>query len=167
MEESQHLKKIYGMFEMIIYLYIFLDVYINTLSLNYNDNRFVAKINSRLWQLPIFINVVLGHVVLLGIILMVASGANARKNIDYNFYKHFLYPFLIGAFLFCSSIIVIQKYSSWPQVFFYGLTYLFGAVILHVAFANLTKRIKAKLKKDLWNVEEESFLQNIELIDGP
>lgn len=165
MEESQHLKKIYGMFEMIIYLYIFLDVYINTLSLNYNDNRFVAKINSRLWQLHIFTNVVLSHGVLLGIILIVASGANARKNIDYNFYKHFLYPFLVGAFFFGSSIIVIQKYSSWPQVFFYGLTYLFGAVILHVAFANLTKRIKAKLKKDLWNVEEESFMQNSELID--
>jgi len=165
MEESQHLKKIYGMFEMMIYLYIFLDVYINTLSLSYNDNRFVAKINSRLWQLQNFTNVMLSHGVLLGIILIVASGANARKNIDYNFNKHFLYPFLLGAFFFCSSIIVIQKYSGWSQVFFYGLTYLFGAVILHVAFANLTKRIKAKLKKDLWNVQEESFLQNTELID--
>ncbi len=43
MEESQHLKKIYGMFEMMIYLYIFLDVYINTLSLNYNNNTIRCK----------------------------------------------------------------------------------------------------------------------------
>ncbi len=52
-------------------------------------------------------------------------------------------------------------------MFFYGLTYLFGAVILHVAFANLTKRIKTKLKKDLWNVQEESFKQNTEYIENP
>ncbi len=60
----------------------------------------------------------LSHGVLLGIILIVALGANARKNIDYNFYKHFLYPFLVGAFFYGSSIIVIQKYR-WlePGVF--------------------------------------------------
>ena len=72
MEESQHLKKIYGMLEMIIYFYIFLDVYINTLSLNYNGYKLVARINSKLWQLPIFTNILLSHAVLLGIILAVA-----------------------------------------------------------------------------------------------
>src|SRR5665213_1522783 len=116
MEESPHLKKIYGMFEMIIYLYIFLDVYINTLSLNYNNYKFAAKINSKLWRLPIFTDVVLSHAVLLGIIMMVALGANARKNLEYDFYKHFFYPFLIGSFLYGSSIIVIQKYDGWTQV---------------------------------------------------
>ena len=147
MEESQHLKKLYGMFEMVIYLYIFLDVYINTLSLNYNNYTFAAKINSKLWRLHLFTDIILSHGVLLGIILIVALGANARKNIDYNFYKHFLYPFLIGGILYASSIIVIQKYGGWSQVFFYGLTYLFGAVILHVAFANLTKENKSKTQE--------------------
>jgi hypothetical protein len=167
MEESQHLKKIYGMFEMIIYLYIFLDVYINTLSLNYNHSKFVAKINSKLWKLHVFTDIILSHTVLLGIIMIVALCANARKNIEYDFYKHFFYPFLAGSIFYGSSIIVIQKYNGWTQVIFYGLTYLLGAVILHVAFANLTKRIKTKLKKDLWNVEEESFLQNTEYVENP
>lgn len=167
MEESQHLKKIYGMFEMIIYLYIFLDVYINTLSLNYNYSAFAAKINSKLWRLNVFTDVILSHTVLLGIIMIVALCANARKNIEYDFYKHFFYPFLIGCVLYGSSLIVIQKYDGWTQVIFYGLTYLIGAVILHVAFANLTKRIKTKLKKDLWNVQEESFLQNTEFVENP
>jgi len=167
MEESQHLKRIYGMFEMIIYLYIFLDVYINTLSLNYNHSKFAIKINSKLWRLHVFTDVIHSHAVLLGIIMMVALGANARKNLEYDFYKHFFYPFLIGSFFYGSSLIVIRKYDGWTQVAFYGLTYLFGAVILHVSFANLTKRIKAKLKKDLWNVQEESFLQNIELVESP
>ena len=167
MEESQHLKKIYGMFEMIIYLYIFLDVYINTLSLNYNHSKFVAKINSKLWKLNVFTDIILSHTVLLGIIMIVALCANARKNIEYDFYKHFFYPFLAGSIFYGSSIIVIQKYNGWVQVIFYGLTYLLGAVILHVAFANLTKRIKTKLKKDLWNVEEESFLQNTEYVENP
>lgn len=167
MEESQHLKKLYGMFEMMIYLYIFLDVYINTLSLNYNQFKFAAKINSKLWKLNIFTDVILSHTVLLGIIIVVALGANARKNIEYDFYKHFFYPFLIGSILYGSSFIVIQKYDGWTQVIFYGLTYLFGAVILHVAFANLTKRIKTKLKKDLWNVQEESFLQNTQFVENP
>jgi hypothetical protein len=166
MEESQHLKKIYGMFEMIIYLYIFLDVYINTLSLNYNHSKFVAKINSKLWKLHVFTDIILSHTVLLGIIMIVALCANARKNIEYDFYKHFFYPFLAGSIFYGSSIIVIQKYNGWTQVIFYGLTYLLGAVILHVAFANLTKRIKTKLKKDLWNVEEESFLQNTEYVEN-
>ena len=103
----------------------------------------------------------------MGIIIIVALGANARKNIEYDFYKHFFYPFLIGSILYGSSLIVIQKYDGWTQVIFYGLTYLLGAVILHVAFANLTKRIKTKLKKDLWNVQEESFLQNTEFVENP
>lgn len=167
MEESQHLKKLYGMFEMMIYLYIFLDVYINTLSLNYNQYKLVTKINSKLWKLNVFTDVVLSHTVLLGIIIVVASGANARKNIEYDFYKHFFYPFLIGSILIGSSLVVIQKYDGWTQVIFYGSTYLLGAVILHVAFANLTKRIKTKLKKDLWNVQEESFLQNTEFVENP
>jgi len=167
MEESQHLKKLYGMFETMIYLYIFLDVYINTLSLNYNQFKFAAKINSKLWKLPIFTDVILSHTVLIGIIIIIALGANARKNMEYDFYKHFFYPFLIGSVLYGSSLIIIQKYDGWTQVIFYGLTYLFGAVILHVAFANLTKRIKTKLKKDLWNVQEESFLQNTEFVENP
>ena len=155
------------MLEMMIYLYIFLDVYINTLSLNYNQYKFPAKINSKLWKLNVFTDVILSHTVLLGIIIIVALGANARKNIEYDFYKHFFYPFLIGSILYGSSLIVIQKYDGWTQVIFYGLTYLLGAVILHVAFANLTKRIKTKLKKDLWNVQEESFLQNTEFVENP
>src|ERR1022692_2411434 len=165
MEESQHLKKIYGMLEMIIYFYIFLDVYINTLSLKYNGYKLVARINSKLWQLPIFTNIRLSHAVLLAVIVVVALGANARKNIDYDVYKHFLFPFLMGGCFFGSSIVLIQKYDGWTQVILYGLTYLLGAVMLHVAFANLTKRIKTKLKKDLWNVQEESFQQNTELQD--
>ena len=167
MEESQHLKKIYGMFEMTIYLYLFLDVYINTLSLNYNQSKFAIKINSKLWRIPVFTDVILSHAVLLGIIIIVALGANARKNLEYDFYRHFFYPFLIGSILYGSSLIVVQKYDGWTQVAFYGLTYLLGAVILHVSIANLTKRIKTKLKKDLWNVQEESFLQNTELIESP
>src|SRR5450432_262673 len=167
MEESQHLKKMYGMFEMIIYLYIFLDVYINTLSLNYNNYKFASKINSKLWHLHIFTDVILSHAVLFGIIMIVALGANATKNIEYNFYKHFFYPLLIGCTVYGSSIIVIQRYNGWAQVILYGLTYLLGAVILHIAFANLTKKIKTKLKKDLWNVQEESFKQNTEFIENP
>ncbi|HUZ59332.1 MAG TPA: type IV secretory system conjugative DNA transfer family protein [Hanamia sp.] len=167
MEENAHLKKIYGMFEMIIYLYIFLDVYINTLSLNYNKYKFAAKINSKLWKLPVFTDVIFSHAVLLSIIIIVALCANARKNVEYDFYKHFFFPFMLGSILFGSSIIVIQKYNGWTQVIFYGLTYLFGAVILHVAFANLTKKLKTKLKKDLWNVQEESFKQNTEFVENP
>ena len=155
-----------GCLKMIIYLYIFLDVYINTLSLNYNHSKYAIKINSKLWRLHVFTDVILSHAVLLGIIMMVALGANARKNLEYDFYKHFFYPFLIGSYLYGSSLIVIQKYDRLEQVPLYGLTYLFGAVILHVSFANLTKRIKAKLKKDLWNVQEESFLQNTELVES-
>ena len=167
MEESNHLKKIYGMLEIIIYFYVFLDVYINTLSLNFNTNRFAEKINSKLWKINIFTDIILGHAVLLIIIILVALGANARKNTEYNFYKHFFYPFLIGSLLFGSSMIIIREYTGWTQVIFYGLTYLIGAVVLHVAFANLTKKLKNKLKKDLWNTEEESFMQNITFVDNP
>ncbi len=167
MEESPHLKKLYGMFEMIIYLYVLLDVYINTLSLNYNQNKFAVKLNSKLWRLSVFTNITLSHTVLFGIIIIVALCANARKNVEYDFYKHFFSPFLIGSILFISSLIVIQNYSGWTQIISYGLTYLLGAVTLHIAFANLTKRIKTKLKKDLWNVQEESFLQNKDFASNP
>lgn len=167
MEESQHLKKIYGIFEMTIYLYIFLDVYINTLSLNYNHYKFAAKINSKLWKISVFTDTILSHTVLVGLIIIVALCANARKNIAFDFYKHFFYPFLIGSMFFGGSLVAMRHYNGWTQVIVYGLSYLLGAVILHVAFANLTKRIKTKLKNDLWNVQEESFLQNKEYVSNP
>lgn len=167
MQESPHLKKIYGMFEMVIYFYAIFDIYINTLSVDFNTNQFIAKLNSKLWKLDIFTNVVLSHTILFIIIVFVASCANAKKNIDFHFFKHFFYNFFLGALLYVSSIFILHKFEGRAQTILYASTYIIGALLLHVAFANLTKRIKTKLKKDLWNVQEESFKQNTELIDNP
>jgi len=50
---------------------------------------------------------------------------------------------------------------------FYGIIYLLGALILHVSFANLTKRIKSKIQKRVTECAGINFLQNTELIESP
>ncbi|AYD49028.1 MAG TPA: type IV secretory system conjugative DNA transfer family protein [Arachidicoccus soli] len=167
MEQRPHLHKIYGMLEMFIYLYVLLDVYINTLSLNYNANRYAAMINSKLWKIEILTNPYHSHWVLFLFIVIMALCANAKKKLAFNFYKQFLIPFIIGIILFGASIFFLKNTGGNTQILSYGICYLLGAVILNVSIANLTKRLKTKLKKDIWNEEEESFEQNREYIDDP
>lgn len=167
-EQHEHyINKLYSFFEGIIYFYILLDVYINTLSLDVNNNRFAQAFNRIFWHWELFTNTTLSHLVLFVIIAIIGIAAYAKKNLDFHFYKHFILPLSIGCILFFGSLFLLRKLNGNAQVICYLLTYLIGAILIHSAFSNLTKKIKKKLKKDLWNTEEESFEQNEQFDPSP
>ncbi len=166
MEETPVQKKVYSFFQLFIYLFLFLDVYIHCFSFKYDRHPIVSALNAKLYQIPVLTNVALSHLNLFAIILLISLTAAAKKNINFHIYKHFIYPFLVGALLYGSSIFILSVMQGSPQFIGYAISYLFGAVLLQVAFSNLTKRLKAKLKKDIWNEDEESFEQNKILNEG-
>lgn len=57
--------------------------------------------------------------------------------------------------------------TAWSlKTWLYALSYIIGALLIQISFSNLTKHFKNNLKKDVWNVEEESFDQNRELVQN-
>lgn len=156
------LKKIYNFFQTFIYLFIFLDIYVNTIAYRYEALAIPAKLNSRLYRIRVLTDVHFSHLTVFVLILCVALAAAAKKKIDFDVKKQFWYPMAFGLALFLLSIVALQQspLTGWPMTALYGLTYVFGALGLHISFANLTKRIRERLKKDVWNTEEESFMQN-------
>jgi len=178
MEENQYQIKLYGFFQTFIYIYIFIDGYVNLFSFAYNHNPVFRQLNEKLYQIPFLTNPVISHLVLFVFIIIISLAAKARKNIDFSVYRHFVYPFLAGflfyvlsAYLFYQHNLILQGTHSPPSGRGWGWAplaaigfYLTGALLIQVAFSNLTKHFKNNLKKDIWNVEEESFDQNKVLV---
>lgn len=167
MEESQHHKQIFGFFQIFIYFYIFIDIYVQCFSIGLNQNAFFNRLNSVLWQWPAFTNVIVSHVVVFFMIVLLGGLALSRKSINFDIHKHFTYRFIIGGCLFVLSIFLLPLFGGHLQLFLYASTYIMGALFLHIAIANLSKRIFNNLKKDIWNTGEESFQQNQKLIKTP
>ena len=166
-QDENYLKKIYGFLEAIMYVFIFIDVYINTLSLDYNTSAFAQRINNVLWKFPLFTNTYISHAVLLIMILLIGIAAKAKKNLKFDTKKHFYIPFFIGLLLFIASLVFVRYFTGMTQTILYATSYLIGAVFLHTAFQNLTKMLNRKPKEDIWNTEEESFEQNRTLNTSP
>ena len=177
MEENQHQLKLYSFFQTFIYFYIFIDIYVQVFSYAYNKNPVLKQLNEKLYQIPFLANPVYSHIVVFVIIVFVSLAAKAKKNINFDVYKHFVYLFLIGLMLFATSAFMfIQEHfmSSSPPfergkewaVGVASAFYILGALLLQIAFSNLTKHFKNNLKKDIWNVEEESFDQNRMLVQN-
>ncbi len=174
MEENQQQLKLYGFFQTFIYVFIFVDIYVHLFSFGYNDNPILARLNEKLYQIPVLTDAVLGHITVFALIVLISLAAKARKNINFSVYKHFVYPFVVGVLFFIGSAFffhctdLLQPGTKVPlKGGFRGAGmcfYILGALLLQISFSNLTKHFKNTLKKDVWNVEEESFMQNTQLV---
>ncbi len=100
-------------------------------------------------------------------IVLLSWAAKARKEIAFDLYRQFLLPLLFGLSLFAVSLWVLQAASAMALAFGYATSYLLSAVLVQVALSNLTKAVPSLLKKDVWNVEEESFGQNTRKVESP
>lgn len=163
------LKNSYGMLEIATYLFILLDVYVNTLSYGFNGNSIARKLNGILYRFPLLTNIYLSHLALLAWLAGMGLAAGAKKDLQFDLKKHVWTPAYIGLICYIASIILIKLTSGMGimQAFAYGLPYLIGAIFLHTVFQNLTKILHRKPKEDVWNVEEESFEQNRLLNPSP
>lgn len=164
MEDNKHHEKFFGFVQTLIYTLIIINVYFICIY-QPSSSRVLIKLVHSISKLHVFTSTYYSHLLVFGLILIVAFATRAKKNIDYQVYKHFIYPFFTGLFLFLISFICLAFEGNY-QTALYASTYLLGAILLHISLSNLSKILGIGLKKDLWNAEEQSFAQNTELVTG-
>jgi hypothetical protein len=164
MEETQHQKSFFGFAQLLIYLFISVDVYTQCLSFQYTS-PIALKLNDVLYKIPVFNNAVNSHITVLIMIVFIAGLTQSKKDLKFNIHKHFTYSFVFGLLLFISSVLLLTMTDQSLRLFAYGFTYFSGAVLLHVAISNLSKKIFTNVKEDIWNIEQESFPQNQTLVE--
>ena len=172
MQEQQHQIKIYGFLQKAVYAIVALDCaslfYLNA---NIPVVSNLLKNFSKMSFIYPPINAKFATLVLIG---LVAIGTKAKKKKDLNIATEIVLPIVLGLVLIFSSLIVQNEAGNnkltkiFPGMNLYQIIYatlsFLGALILQMGADSISKLMQQKTGKDRWNVEEESFDQNQELI---
>ena len=172
MQEQQHQIKIYGFLQKAVYAIVALDCaslfYLNA---NIPVVSNLLKNFSKMSFIYPPINAKFATLVLIG---LVAIGTKAKKKKDLNIATEIVLPIVLGLVMVFSSLIVQNEAGNnkltkiFPGMNLYQIIYatlsFLGAVILQMGADSISKLMQQKMGKDRWNVEEESFDQNQELI---
>ena len=172
MQEQQNQIKIYSFFQKMVYFIVLLDcASLFFLSANI---QFVSELLTKFSKMGLFYPPLNAKICTIILIALVAIGTRAKKKIDLNIGKQIILPIIIGLSLMFSSLLFISEAgnSTLPKVipplnFFqiiYTLLSFLGALIAQVGADNISKLMQQKMGKDRWNIEEESFAQNQELV---
>ncbi len=167
MEESRDLQKLYSFFQGIIYLSIFMEIAVIIFMVKDMFPPVVDSLVLRLSTLALYQKIIYSKLTTFFLIMMVAIGTKARKDVELNATKHIMLPLIIGFLLFFGAILFYQ-YEIGIYVFnkitLFDLGYIsfsfIGAMLIHIALDNVSKRIKSNLLQDRFNVENESFEQS-------
>ena len=172
MQEQQHQIKIYGFLQKAVYAVVALDCaalfYLNA---NIPVVSNLLKNFSKMSFIYPPINAKFATLILIG---LVAIGTKAKKKKDLNIATEIVLPIVLGLVLIFSSLIVQNEAGNnkltkiFPGMNLYQIIYatlsFLGALILQMGADSISKLMQQKMGKDRWNVEEESFDQNQELI---
>ena len=173
MQEQQHQIKIYGFLQKAVYAVVALDC----ASLLYLDADIpiVSNLLKNFSKMSFFyppINAKFATVILIG---LVAVGTKAKKKKDLNIATEIVIPMIFGLLMIFSSLVwqTDAGNSQLPRIFpglnlyqvIYAVLSFLGAVILQMGADAISKLMQQKMGKDRWNVEEESFAQNQELVE--
>ena len=172
MQEQQHQIKIYGFLQKAVYAIVALDCaslfYLNA---NIPVVSNLLKNFSKMSFIYPPINAKFATLILIG---LVAVGTKAKKKKDLNIATEIVLPIVLGLVLIFSSLIVQNEAGNnkltkiFPGMNLYQIIYatlsFLGALILQMGADSISKLMQQKMGKDRWNVEEESFDQNQELI---
>ena len=173
MQEQQHQIKIYGFLQKAVYAVVALDC----ASLFYLDADIIIVSNllKNFSKMSFFyppINAKFATLILIG---LVAVGTKAKKKKDLNIATEIVIPMILGLLMIFSSLVWQNEAgnSKLPKIFpalnlyqvIYAVLSFLGAVILQVGADAISKLMQQKMGKDRWNVEEESFAQNQELVE--
>ena len=172
MQEQQHQIKIYGFLQKAVYAVVALDcASLFYLHANIPVLSNLLKNFSKMSFIYPPINAKFATLVLIG---LVAVGTKAKKKKDLNIATEIALPIVLGLVLIFSSLILQNEAGNnkltkiFPGMNLYQLIYaalsFLGAVILQMGADSISKLMQQKMGKDRWNVEEESFDQNQELI---
>lgn len=172
MQEQQHQIKIYGFLQKVVYAVVALDCaslfYLNA------DIPVVSNLLKNFSKMSFIyppINAKFATLVLIG---LVAIGTKAKKKKDLHVAREIIAPMVLGLVMMFSALIWQQEAGNtelsklFPGMNMYQIIYavlsFLGAVILQMGADSISKLMQQKMGKDRWNVEEESFDQNKELV---
>lgn len=173
MQEQQHQIKIYGFLQKAVYAVVALDC----ASLFYLDADIpvVSNLLKNFSKMSFFyppINAKFATLILIG---LVAVGTKAKKKKDLNIATEIVIPMILGLLMIFSSLVWQNEAgnSKLPKILpalnlyqvIYAVLSFLGAVILQMGADAISKLMQQKMGKDRWNVEEESFAQNQELVE--
>ena len=172
MQEQQHQIKIYGFLQKAVYAVVALDC--ASLFFLHANIPIVSNLLKNFSKMSFIyppINAKFATLILIG---LVAVGTKAKKKKDLNISTEIVVPMVLGLIMIFSSLIVQNEAGNvkLPKVFpginlyqvIYAVFSFLGAVILQMGADSISKLMQQKMGKDRWNVEEESFDQNQELI---
>ena len=174
MQEQQHQIKIYGFLQKVVYAVVALDcASLFYLHANIPVVSNLLKNFSRMSFIYPPVNAKLATLILIG---LVAIGTKAKKKKDLNIAMEIVVPMVLGLVMMFSSLVLEDKAGNpnFPKIFpgmniyqaVYALLSFLGAVILQMGADSISKLMQQKMGKDRWNVEEESFDQNQELVES-
>lgn len=173
MQEQQHQIKIYGFFQKMVYAVVAMDCI--TLFFLKANIPVLSKLLEGFSKMGVFYPPLNAKFSTLLLIAIVAAGTKAQKKQDLNIVKSVILPIVLGIAIMFGSLVLIPfvAMESLPDILLhinfvqigYALLSLFGAVITQIGADSISKYMQQKMGKDRWNVEEESFAQNTELIE--
>ena len=173
MQEQQNQIKIYSFFQKIVYFIVALDC--ATLFFLSAKIPVVSELLGNFSKMGIFyppLNAKFATVIL---IALVAVGTKAKKKMDLNIAKNIILPILVGLAMMFGSLLLTSDAGNnalpniLPHLNLYQVLYILlsfiGALIAQVGADSISKLMQQKMGKDRWNIEEESFAQNQELVE--
>ncbi|MCW3170292.1 type IV secretion system DNA-binding domain-containing protein [Chryseobacterium sp. 09-1422] len=173
MQEQQHQIKIYGFLQKVVYAMVALDCmslfYLNA------DVPVITNLLKNFTKMSFIYPPIHAKIATLILIGLVATGTKAKKKQDLNIAIEIVVPMLVGLAMIFSSLSFQEEAGngSLPKIFpglnlyqvIYAALSFLGAVILQMGADSISKLMQQKMGKDRWNVEEESFDQNKELVN--
>jgi hypothetical protein len=172
MEETHEQHKLHGFMQCAIYVSIALEASIFI----YKDAPFwgfFAKALVKISHIGIYQQLFYSKLATLLLICLVSIGTLAKKKTDLDPKKHIIYPLSLGLLLFFGSIFLqgrpsamVFAYTTWCNLGYMVCSFV-GALLTSLAMDNVSKLIHSGLGKDVWNVEGESFMQQVRRIDTP
>lgn len=173
MQEQQHQIKIYGFFQKAVYAVVALDC-ASLFYLNANI-PVLSNLLKNFSKMSFFYPPIHAKFATLILIGLVAIGTKAKKKRDLKIATEIVIPMVLGLLMIFSSLIWQNEAGNTtipkilPGLNLYQMMYavlsFLGAVILQMGADSISKLMQQKMGKDRWNVEEESFDQNQQLVE--
>lgn len=164
MEETRDQQKLHGFLQCGIYVSIALEACVFIYKQAPFWGFFYVPLD-KLSHLIIYRQPLYSKLVTFVLICLVSVGTLAKKKVDLDPKKHIVYPLALGLLLFFGSVLYLGRSPSFD--IFYIVCSVLGALLSSIAMDNISKIIRSGLGKDKWNVEGESFMQQVKPVITP
>ena len=172
MEETREIQKLHGFLQCLIYFAIALEISVFV----YLYAPFWGIFNTGLVKIKtiiIYKELIYSKLSVLLLICLVSIGTLSKKQLDFDPKTKVVYPLSLGLLLYFGSLFFYGKpgrllfaYTTTMDLTYMVFSFV-GAILISISMDNVSKIIRSGLGKDKWNVEAESFMQQVKKIENP